>query len=50
MLGAAELARREGIATDGYRVVMNCNAGGGQTVFHLHAHLLGGRQMHWPPG
>ena len=50
MLAAAELARREGIATDGYRVVMNCNAGGGQTVFHLHAHLLGGRQLHWPPG
>ena len=50
MLAAAELARREGVATDGYRVVMNCNASGGQTVFHLHAHLLGGRQMHWPPG
>src|SRR5262245_8930005 len=50
MLAAAELARREGIAADGYRVVMNCNAGGGQTVFHLHAHLLGGRQLHWPPG
>jgi histidine triad (HIT) family protein len=50
MLAAAELARREGIASDGYRVVMNCNANGGQTVFHLHAHLLGGRQLHWPPG
>ncbi|MCB2203267.1 histidine triad nucleotide-binding protein [bacterium] len=34
----------------GYRVVMNCNHQGGQTVFHIHAHLLGGRQMQWPPG
>jgi histidine triad (HIT) family protein len=50
MLAAAELARNEGIAADGYRLVMNCNAAGGQTVFHLHAHLLGGRNLHWPPG
>jgi histidine triad (HIT) family protein len=50
MLAAAELARREGIAEAGYRVVMNCNAGAGQSVFHVHLHLLGGRGMRWPPG
>ena len=49
-LAAAAIARNEGIAEDGYRVTMNCNAGAGQTVFHLHLHLLGGRQMTWPPG
>jgi histidine triad (HIT) family protein len=38
------------MAEDGYRVVMNCNAAAGQTVFHIHLHLLGGRQMTWPPG
>jgi len=47
---AAELARVRGIAGDGYRVVVNCNAGAGQTVFHLHMHVLGGRSMTWPPG
>ncbi|MBT8049489.1 MAG: histidine triad nucleotide-binding protein [Xanthomonadales bacterium] len=47
---AAELADQEGIAEDGYRVVMNCNAAGGQAVYHIHLHLLGGRQMIWPPG
>lgn len=47
---AAIIARTEGIAEDGYRVTMNCNAAAGQTVFHLHLHLLGGRQMTWPPG
>ncbi len=47
---AAIVAKQLGIAEEGYRVVMNCNAGGGQTVFHIHAHLLGGRQMLWPPG
>ena len=47
---AAELARREGIAEPGYRLVMNTNADAGQTVFHLHMHLLGGRRMGWPPG
>ncbi len=46
----ARLARERGIADDGYRLVVNCNAQGGQTVFHLHIHLLGGRQMTWPPG
>jgi len=44
------LAKELGIAEDGYRLVMNCNAGAGQTVFHVHMHLLGGRQMSWPPG
>ena len=49
-LTAAELAAQEGIADDGYRVVMNCNQAGGQAVYHIHLHLLGGRQMGWPPG
>ena len=49
MLGA-EVARREGIVDQGYRVVLNTNAGAGQSVFHLHAHVLGGRRMTWPPG
>ncbi|MFT3928880.1 MAG: histidine triad nucleotide-binding protein [Spongiibacteraceae bacterium] len=44
------LAQAEGIAEDGYRLVMNCNEDGGQTVFHIHLHLLGGRSMRWPPG
>jgi histidine triad (HIT) family protein len=47
---AAKLAKQLNIAEDGYRVVMNCNAGAGQTVFHIHLHLLGGRQLTWPPG
>jgi len=47
---AARYAREIGIAENGYRLVMNTNDDGGQTVFHLHLHLLGGRQMHWPPG
>ncbi|BBD79610.1 histidine triad nucleotide-binding protein [Aerosticca soli] len=50
LLAAADYARREGLAEQGYRVVINCNTHGGQTVYHLHVHLLGGRQMHWPPG
>lgn len=49
-LAAAKVARQVGIAEAGYRVVVNCNAAGGQTVFHLHLHLLGGRAMRWPPG
>jgi histidine triad (HIT) family protein len=49
-LVAAELAKGEGFAEDGYRVVMNCNRAGGQAVYHIHLHLLGGRQMTWPPG
>jgi histidine triad (HIT) family protein len=47
---AAQLAKSEGIAESGYRVVVNTNRDGGQTVFHLHMHLLGGRRMGWPPG
>ncbi|MBK6488662.1 MAG: histidine triad nucleotide-binding protein [Gemmatimonadetes bacterium] len=50
LLMAAALARSEGIAPSGYRVVLNTNADGGQTVYHLHAHVLGGRALHWPPG
>ena len=47
---AKHLAAESGIAEDGYRILMNCNKGGGQDVFHIHLHLLGGRQLHWPPG
>ena len=47
---AKQIAQQEGIADDGYRVAMNCNEAAGQTVFHLHLHLLGGRQLGWPPG
>lgn len=50
VLVAARWAKAQGFADDGYRVVMNCNRNGGQTVFHIHLHLLAGRQMHWPPG
>jgi histidine triad (HIT) family protein len=49
-VAAKEIATAEGLADDGYRVVMNCNEAAGQTVFHLHLHLLGGRQLGWPPG
>ena len=49
LLGA-ELAEKEGIAERGYRTVINTNADAGQTVFHVHLHLLGGRHMKWPPG
>jgi histidine triad (HIT) family protein len=45
-----EIAKQEGLAEDGYRTVLNCNKNGGQAVYHLHLHLLGGRQMGWPPG
>ncbi len=47
---AVALARQEGIATSGYRTVMNSGPDGGQSVSHIHLHLLGGRQMTWPPG
>ncbi len=50
VLAAADYAKSEGFDKNGYRCVINCNADGGQTVFHLHLHLLAGRQMHWPPG
>ena len=49
-LAAKTLARKKGVDDSGYRTLMNCNADGGQTVFHLHLHLLGGRRMGWPPG
>jgi histidine triad (HIT) family protein len=47
---ATEMGRRKDIHVGGYRIVVNCNRDGGQSVFHLHAHLLGGREMKWPPG
>jgi len=50
MMAAAKIAQQEGFAEQGYRTIMNCNAHGGQTVFHIHLHLLGGRVMGWPPG
>ena len=50
LLSAAEIARERGFAEDGYRVVINTNSDGGQTVFHLHVHLLAGRPFVFPPG
>lgn len=50
LLVANEIARQEGIADDGFRVVTNVNVNGGQTVYHLHMHVLGGRELSWPPG
>lgn len=50
LLTAGEIARRKGFAQGGYRVVINTNSDGGQTVFHLHVHLMGGRQFVFPPG
>ncbi len=50
VLAAQKIAGDKGIAEDGYRLVMNCNEGAGQTVFHIHLHVLGGRPMTWPPG
>ncbi len=47
---ARDVAREAGVADKGYRVVVNTNPDGGQTVFHLHLHVLGGRAMTWPPG
>ena len=47
---ASELAKKEGIAEAGYRTGFNCNDAGGQTVYHIHLHLLGGRTFGWPPG
>jgi histidine triad (HIT) family protein len=44
------IAKQLGIADEGYRIAINCNQHGGQAVYHLHLHLLGGRQMGWPPG
>ena len=50
MTMAADIARKEKLVDAGYRTVVNTNAGAGQTVFHLHVHLLGGRKFTWPPG
>lgn len=50
LLTAVNLASQEGLAEDGYRTVFNCNRNGGQAVYHLHLHLLGGRPLGWPPG
>ena len=47
---AAAIASEQGYAQPGYRTVFNCNADAGQTVFHIHLHVLGGRTMSWPPG
>ena len=47
---ASRLAKKEGIAEQGYRTGFNCNDWGGQTVYHIHLHLLGGRKFGWPPG
>lgn len=47
---AAQIASTEGLAERGYRTVVNTNADAGQTVFHIHLHLLGGRKLGWPPG
>lgn len=49
-LAAKDIARAEGISDEGYRAVMNCNEGAGQSVFHIHLHVLGGRALDWPPG
>jgi histidine triad (HIT) family protein len=50
LLTVKQVAEQLGIAEDGYRVVINTGSSGGQTVFHLHLHLLGGRSLQWPPG
>ncbi|MBI4684532.1 MAG: histidine triad nucleotide-binding protein [Nitrospirae bacterium] len=47
---ANKIARDKNVAERGFRLVMNCNPESGQTVFHIHLHILGGRHMHWPPG
>jgi len=49
-LAAKRVAEKDGIAERGYRTVINCNAEAGQSVYHVHLHVLGGRHMHWPPG
>lgn len=50
ILAAQKIARDQGFSQEGYRLVFNVNPGGGQVVYHIHLHLLGGRQMVWPPG
>jgi len=49
-VAAAKIAKELGITEDGYRTVMNCGEAAGQTVFHVHLHLLAGRELSWPPG
>ncbi len=49
-LVARQVAAEEGVAERGYRMVMNCNPEAGQSVYHIHLHVLGGRSMNWPPG
>ena len=49
-LAARQVAADEGVAERGYRMVMNCNPEAGQSVYHIHLHVLGGRPMNWPPG
>jgi histidine triad (HIT) family protein len=49
-LAAKQVAEQEGLAERGYRTVVNCNAEAGQSVYHIHLHVLAGRAMHWPPG
>ncbi len=50
ILAARQIAEREGLSEDGYRLIFNCNEQGGQTVYHIHLHLIGGRKLDWPPG
>jgi histidine triad (HIT) family protein len=50
MLGAKRVAQKQGLEEDGFRLVVNNGAGVGQSVFHLHLHVLGGREFSWPPG
>ncbi len=50
LLRANDIAQQEGIVEAGFRYVINCNEDGGQTVFHIHLHILGGRPLAWPPG
>ncbi|MBY0315610.1 MAG: histidine triad nucleotide-binding protein [Bdellovibrionales bacterium] len=50
LVTASQIAKKEGIAENGYRLVINTNRDGGQSVYHLHMHILGGRQLSWPPG
>jgi len=50
LLAAKEIASIENIESSGYRTIFNTNSDGGQTVYHIHMHVMGGRQLHWPPG
>jgi histidine triad (HIT) family protein len=50
MLACKRIAAEQGLSENGYRIVINCNSDGGQSVSHIHAHVLGGRRMSWPPG